>query len=155
MPTRRIGLRVVHAALGAALAVALAGCDMGARVVSNGFAPGDDFSYMAQAKRGGGTTFGLISGAVSSDGSIAGELQVVRVEGGAVSKETAELAGTANEDGTAVFRGIGPDGADVTATLEEERAVMITDKEPGVPATEWQRASLPAFNGAVQNASQG
>lgn len=140
--------------LAAVLTVGAAGCDTGPQVSPTGFVAGDDFSYMAQAKRGGVTTLGLIAGAVSSDGSIAGELQVVRVDGGAVSKESKKLTGVANEDGTAVFQGVGPDGADVTATLEEQRAVMVTDREPGVPATEWRRASLPAFNAAVQTASQ-
>lgn len=137
--------------------VVLTACGIGGSGPSDGFAAGDDFSYMAEVTdaEAGATRFGLISGSVGSNGGITGELRIVDVEDGLAGNETTEFTGTTNEDGTAVLEGIGPDGGDVTATLEEGKGVLVTDQEVGVGATTWNRASLPAFNNAVQDAVRG
>lgn len=140
--------------LAALAAVVLAGCGMGAASSGDGFATGDDFSYMAEVtgSDGGATRFGLIAGTISSDGQITGERRIVNVQDGMMNTDTTEFTGELDENGTATFRGIGPDGGDVTATLEESKSIMVTDQEPGFAATSWHRASQPAFNNAIQDA---
>lgn len=136
------------------LTVAMAGCGFGGTPSGDGFVTGEAFSYMAETTdtETGTQRFGLISGTVGSGGQITGELQVVEVRDGSADSDTVEFTGTANDDGTAVFQGIGPDDTDVHATLEDAKGVMVTDTEPGFPATSWDRASLPAFNNTVQDA---
>ncbi|GAB4084219.1 hypothetical protein GCM10028784_08490 [Myceligenerans cantabricum] len=137
------------------LAVLVAGCGLGSDGPSDGFAAGDDFTYMAEVvTEGGARDFGFISGTITSDGQVDGEFQLAQIEDGQMSKSTTAFTGQVNDDGTASFRGIGPEGAgvDLTATLEDGQAVMTTDLEPGIAATTWNRASLPAFNNAIQDA---
>ncbi|WP_123815577.1 hypothetical protein [Myceligenerans xiligouense] len=136
------------------VAALLAGCGVGGEGASDGFAAGDEFSYMVEitGADGDATRFGLLAGTISSNGQVVGERRLVTVQGTRTTNDTTEFTGEANEDGTATFRGIGPDGGDVTATLEDSKSVMVTDQEPGIPATSWHRASLPAFNNAVQDA---
>ncbi|MBO0608530.1 hypothetical protein [Myceligenerans salitolerans] len=148
---------VIGAILAVLVAAVLTGCGLGGAGSSGGFAAGEEFSYMVEITDadGGVSRFALIAGTVSSAGDIAGERRLVIVENGMTSTDTTEFTGEANEDGTATFHGLGPDGADVTATLEDSKSVMVTDLEPGVAATSWNRASLPAFNNAVQDAVRG
>ncbi|GAB3160758.1 hypothetical protein GCM10027059_09410 [Myceligenerans halotolerans] len=147
---------VVATILAVLAAVVLAGCGIGGTGSGDGFATGDDFSYMAEVtdSDGGATRFGLIEGIISSDGQITGERRIVDVEDSMISTDTTEFTGELDEDGTATFRGIGPDGGDVTATLEDSKSMMVTDQEPGFAATSWHRASLPAFNNAIQDAAR-
>jgi hypothetical protein len=142
--------------LAALVVVVLTACG-GPTGSGDGFVAGGDFSYMARVADAetGGMRFGLITGTIASDGQIAGERRLVDVQGTRTHSETTEFTGRAHEDGTATFQGIGPDGGDVTATLENSRSVMTTDQEPGIAATSWQRASLPAFNNAIQDATRG
>lgn len=136
------------------LAVILAGCGLGPQEPTRGFPLGDDFSYMAEGPEGS-DELALLAGDVAADGGVTGELQIVEIGNGAVKRDTTEFTGEVGEDGTAVFQGIGSDGSDVTATLEDGKAVLTLDKEVGIEASQWRRASIPAFNSAVQNKSRG
>ncbi|MBE1874719.1 hypothetical protein [Myceligenerans pegani] len=144
-------------ALAVLAAVVLTGCGIGGAGSGDGFAAGDEFSYMAEVTEAedGATRFGLIAGTVASNGTITGERRLVDVRDGAMQNDTTEFTGEAHEDGTATFHGIGPDGGDVTAALEDSKSIMTTDQEPGIAATSWNRASLPAFNNAIQDAVRG
>lgn len=129
---------------------------MGTLGSSDGFVAGDSFSYMAQTTDNGVDRLALIDGSIGSDSVITGEIQQVEVSAGAVQQQAEKFTGTLKDDGTAIFRGIAPDGSDVSASLEEKKGTMILDKEPAaLAATEWARASVPAFNSAVQDASRG
>ncbi|MBL0884786.1 hypothetical protein [Myceligenerans indicum] len=154
---RRAGRAILAAFAALFAALALAGCGIGESGSREGFTAGADFSYMAEvADASDGTThFGLIHGTVSSDGQVTGERRIVNVHDGSANDDTTEFTGQANEDGTATFHELGPDGGDVTATLEESESIMTTDVEPGVAATTWHRASLQAFNTAIRGGIQG